>query len=366
MPEWCGFAVNVDAGKAMNPDVWEATLIKGDKWRFNVCRLPFLFKSETASGGVPAYTFAAIDAILAKMEAHGVKAVLDYHCLNQYPNNPKVGSQELIDVWLILIRHYLNNKNIVGVEICNEPDPSLWATGITTTAQKWAAMVKLINAIRTVNPTIPIVIPPSSFWGDSTIPVTVPPNCILAIHPYDYGSDPSWTALKKIADWRIAKAKVYAPLFSGVWCSEFEGHKRVTGITPAQEQQYVVYIINACNSEKWGFSLWKYNNATDDGGLNQDVVLGATNYVIPQPPDPCQPYKNQITSLELIVQKQLDAIEILNDKVLALDEEVETLKEKVNSQEALMQGLASQIQVQESVIGGLKGKMDSARSTLTY
>ena len=359
MPEWYGFAVNVDAGKAMNPDVWETALTKGDRWRFNVCRLPFLFKAETSAGGVPAYTFTAVDAILTRMAAHGVKAVLDYHCIKQFPNNPKVGSQELIDGWKTVVQHYVNDGRIVAWEIANEPTSDLFASGVTTNLQKWNAIVALVNAIRTVDPVRPVVIPPSLFWGDSTVPGAVPPNCILSIHPYDYGTDPSWAALKKIADYRISKAKAYAPLFSGVWCGEFEGHTSVTGITPAQEQQYVVYMLNDCIANKRGFSLWKYNNATDDGKLDQDAVIAATNYVIPAPADPCQPYKDQAATL----QGQLTA---LNNTVTGLNAEKAALSEIIGNQTDTINVLDEQIDDLQSLVVTLKAKMDTARATLTY
>jgi len=92
----------------------------------------------------------------------------------------------------------------------------------------------------------------------------------------------------------------------------------------------------------------------DNDGANNTIIP-----YVPPPPDPCQPYKEQVATL----QGQLTA---LNNMITGLNAEVTALNEEVDSQTASMQGLASQIQVQESVIGGLKAKMDSARSVLIY
>ena len=56
------------------------------------------------------------------------------------------------------------------------------------------------------------------------------------------------------------------------------------------------------------------------------------------PPNPCQPYIDQIAALNATVNNQLDTIQILDDRIAEL----------------------------ESEVSSLKGKMDTARATLTY
>jgi hypothetical protein len=312
MPQWCGFAVNLDQQKNTLPSFWSTALTKADKWGFNVHRVPFIFAAEPSYGFVPT-TPAQMDQILTLIDQHGAKAVLDYHCLNQTgPNNPKLGSQALIDAWKSLVTLRKNDPRIVAWEIANEPTQADVITGVTAlSTQMMPLFANLIDAIRAIDPARPIIYPPSYFWGDpgiasmSSLTQYLRPNCYLSIHPYDYPysydtdnnpSTPSVTVkyttwdtpdqyghyLKEIANFRISKANSYIPYFTGIWCGEFEGHSSATNVTTqagkALETQYVAYMINYFLSKQWGFNYWKYGNSVDDGQLDPDTVIVASGY----------------------------------------------------------------------------------------
>ena len=314
MVKWFGFAKSVESSKDVA--AWESALKVGDKWRFNVIRVPFLFSTLDT---------AVMDKILTLIASHGAKAVLDFHCLEQYTSDPKLGSQALVDAWVKLVTHYKDDTRIVAWQIVNEPsagclDPTI--KGNNTAIMN--ALSVLVDAIRRVDPVRPIVWPPSSFWGDGALPAANKrSNVILDIHPYPYGGKTNWVDLQTIADWRINKAKGYVSSgqFDDVWCGEFENNKRGSA-DPKLQLQYAVYMMQACVKEDFGFSLWKYPGP-DDAGTLSDQYISPSGYVPsptpnPQPVDPCADLRAQVLDLNkklAVVNTQLQQVSSSNQSL---------------------------------------------------
>jgi hypothetical protein len=258
---WTGFAMSVENRE--NLDMWTSALDKGSKWGFTVIRVPFLFPID----------YANMDQILALIDQHGAKAILDFHCLVQYPAANKIGTVGFISDWVEVVNHYKNDTRVLGWEIANEPDPTQWDTSIVTSYDHIKALTDVVDAIRAIDPSRVIIWPPSSFWGDTNIPQgLIRDNIVLSTHPYSYGDKSTWAELKVIADYRISQIAKYENQFSGVWVGEIECHPG--GATnPELEKQYVVYMLSWSLSNGHGFNYWKYGNTYDDGGQNPDEII---------------------------------------------------------------------------------------------
>lgn len=251
-------------------DSWRNALNKGDIWKFNVYRVPFLFST---------LNYDLMDDTIRLIAKHNATAILDWHCLEQFTDEPKLGSPALTEAWRGITNHYKRDYRIKGLELANEPSKGcLIPELVGNNGGIIKALASLTDAVRKISPAKFVIWSPSSFWGNINIPTQYRKiNCVNSIHPYSYGKKDNWEALKKIADYRIALADKYALQFSrGVWCGEIECHKS-GATTPELEKQYVTYILDACIYKGYGFSYWKYGS-TDDYGQDPDQIIAATQY----------------------------------------------------------------------------------------
>lgn len=284
MTKWYGYAGSVEQRE--NLDFYESMLTKGDQWKFNTIRIPFIFPVN----------FNILDEILVKVKNHSLKTILDFHVLNQYPPVHQIGTQGFIDDWLEVINRYKDNPTVIAWEIANEPNntnavwiPSCVGTTSAIGINKIAELVNVVDAIRAVDPERTIVFSPSNYWNNvNPIPTQYRrSNVVLSHHPYSYGNQTTWQGLMNIANYRISKFNTYKSQFDDQWLGELECHpggvdQTIQPMPSDWERDYVVYMLNYGIENDYGFNYWKYGYSQDDGHWDQNVVIGETDYKIPE------------------------------------------------------------------------------------
>jgi hypothetical protein len=267
MPKWYGGNPSIEHQSLAD---WTTVMNKGDKWKFNVYRLPFKFST---------LDFGLMDQIVDLAFKHKARVVLDFHCLEQYKDEPKLGSIVLRELWAKVAHHYKANPKIMAYELANEPSEGCLTPALVGNNDAILhELANLTDYIRKTDTLKMCVWSPSSFWGNIKVPQKYRRiNTVNAIHPYSYGKKKTWEELKAIADYRMSLANNYVTQFDkGVWCGEIECHSSGAS-TPDLEREYVIYTLNQCYMRGFGMSYWKYGG-TDDYGQDPDNVISKTTY----------------------------------------------------------------------------------------
>jgi len=121
-----------------------------------------------------------------------------------------------------------------------------------------------------------------------------------------------------------------------LWVTEFGKVK--SDLT--EQQAYVKAFVEYGKSKDIG-KLFCWAAQPSAAGENYNIFNGynplpAFGELVNTPPNPCQPYIDQIAALNATVNNQLDTIQILDDRVAELESEVSLLKSKMNSAQLIL------------------------------
>jgi len=265
---------------------WDQVLLKGDKWGFNVVRIVVRFSL---------LDYTQLDAVLAKIAAHGAKAVIDNHLLSQWVDtDPKFGSQAMRDKWVEVVTKLKDDDRIIAWEIANEPFSNVWdGVNVTSDADVFKEYAIITDLIRAIDPSRAVVwmtqynINPGANLRD---------NVVWTAHPYLYDSTSnplnSWENVLNIYNYRTLQIRTAMAFgYSGGWIGEIETKDptKLPSLTNWQwDEDYTVLILNYGIDKGYGISYWKYSQARDDGRSDPDIVWLKSNYVAPPvtPPTP--------------------------------------------------------------------------------
>ena len=100
------------------------------KLGFTTIRLPVAFAYFNARHIPLEKVLARIDAVIAECDKYRFKLIIDYHYGNLNDNNYEVETQQIIKLWSILAKHYINKSpDNLFFELYNEPphmNPQIW------------------------------------------------------------------------------------------------------------------------------------------------------------------------------------------------------------------------------------------------
>ena len=214
---WFGLETWSCAPGGLSTRNWRDMLDQMRRAGFNVLRLPYsnqLLDDPTClPSGIDYQTnpdlqglrgLDLMDAIVNEAGRRGLKVILDRH--NPVPGQrgelwytEQVPESRWISDWVMLARHYLGNRAVVGADIANEPHGSAtWGDGNGRTDWRLAAE-NAGNAILAANPNWLILVQGiqyyygDQYWwggqlkGAATNPVRLSRPEKLVYSPHDYG-----------------------------------------------------------------------------------------------------------------------------------------------------------------------------------
>ena len=228
---WFGFETWSCAPGGLTTRNWRDMLDQMRQAGFNVLRLPysnqFLDDPTCLPAGIDYQTnpdleglrgLDLLDAIVNEAGRRGLKVILDRHSPTPDARtadlwySEQVPESRWISDWVMLARHYLGNRAVVGADIANEPHGSAtWGDGNGRTDWRLAAETAG-NAILAANPNLLILVQGIQYyngdqywWGGQLKGAAVSPVRLsrpdkLVYSPHDYGPSVAQQAWFRAAD----------------------------------------------------------------------------------------------------------------------------------------------------------------------
>jgi endoglucanase len=152
---------------------------------FRSIRVPVKWSAhaeKVAPYTIDADFFKRIDWVLDQAEANKLSVVLNCHHYDEMDNEPDKHLPRLIALWEQVAGRYKDRPDTVVFELLNEPHDKL-------IDDKWnAAIPPLLKAVRTTNPTRPVIVGPPFWNGIWALPKLKLPddsNLIVTVHFYE-------------------------------------------------------------------------------------------------------------------------------------------------------------------------------------
>jgi len=215
---WFGFETSSCALHGLSVRNWRDMLNQISGVGFNVLRLPysnqFLDDPTCVPTGVDYRKnpdlkglkgLALMDRIVDEAGRHGLRVILDRHAPTPDARtadlwySDQVPESRWIDDWVMLARHYLGNRAVIGADLANEPHgAATWGDGNPLTDWRLAAETAG-NAILAANPNWLILVQGVQFYngdqywwrgqlqGAALYPVRLSRPEKLVYSPHDYG-----------------------------------------------------------------------------------------------------------------------------------------------------------------------------------
>jgi aryl-phospho-beta-D-glucosidase BglC (GH1 family) len=283
-----------------------------------------------------------MDEIIRFAGVLGLVVILDNHSREHdgYMNEKvwytsKTSEQVWIDDWVMLAKHYRNNRAVVGFDLENEPHGkaseggSTWAEG--NAASDWnVAAQKCGNAILAENPDVLIIVEgveracDTSYWWGGNLrgarknPIVLSKPDKLVYSPHEYGPEvfqQAWffsndfpANMESIWDEAfgfIAKGNI-APLFVGEFgVSSLDGYQGKAGT-------WFKTFLNYMKDNLLSWTFWALNpNSGDTGGMLSNDWVSVVQWKLDNLQPLCAPLINEA----LEVRKPASPIGIGNRRV---------------------------------------------------
>jgi len=167
-------------GVKLTPD--HLSLIK--QAGFDSIRLPVKWSDYAAHEkpySIEASMFQRVDSWLARAEKEGLNVVLNIHHYDGLDQDPDAHSARFTALWTQIAAHYQDRGSWLYFELDNEPHDKL--------TDRWNEILHLgLAAVRTTNPTRPVIIGPTHWNGIRALPqleLPADPNLIVTVHMYN-------------------------------------------------------------------------------------------------------------------------------------------------------------------------------------
>jgi len=248
---------------------WEKHLPEILAMNINTVRLAFAFADSGINPeyGVPTadiMEYEKLDVILAFLDQHGIKAILDCH--NYLDMFGDFGSQKLIGDWVDLARRYCGDHRIAAYELFNEPYTDTWNPSVGSRLDTFGAYANLTDAIRTVDPNHIVI------WGSvyyvqydydlktlrEILQPYLRPNLVFTVHKWarkESAEFQIWTPeqLSYITLDYITNARTTFNL--PLWLGEF-GSLDLPFNYSNPEYQWTEQTLWRCEEQAIGWNLW--------------------------------------------------------------------------------------------------------------
>jgi endoglucanase len=152
---------------------------------FQTVRVPVKWSAHAAADApytIDPKFFERIDWVLDQAAANGLNVVLNVHHYDELDKEPDKHLPRFVALWEQIARRYKDRPASVVFELDNEPHDKL-------IDQKWNdAIPPALAAVRSTNPTRPVIVGPpfwNGIWALPKLKLPDDPNLIVTVHYYD-------------------------------------------------------------------------------------------------------------------------------------------------------------------------------------
>ncbi|HEU5483412.1 MAG TPA: glycoside hydrolase family 5 protein, partial [Microlunatus sp.] len=266
-----------------------------------------------------------MDQVVDRARAHGLSVILDRHRPSSASQSAlwftdSVSESDWIADWQLLVRRYVDDPTVIGVDLHNEPHgEACWGCG--DPRRDWAAAAtRAGNAVLEENPRLLVIVEGVEHQGDGTatwwggglsdvrehpIELAVPHRVVYSPHDYPASIHPQpWFADPAYPDnleqqWRRSWGYLVEDGIAPVLLGEF-GTRHET----ESDRQWLSGLVDYLAENDISFAYWSFNpNSGDTGGLVLDdwrtpeqakldalrPLLGSANAPSPHPSRPSTP-----------------------------------------------------------------------------
>jgi endoglucanase len=297
---WFGFETSLFAPDGLSVRSYTSMLDQMVASGFNTIRLPYsnaLFQPGNAPTGInyglnPDLKGLSGLALMTKVvnaaTSRGLMVILDQHRPNQNAQSPLPASgnlteQHWINDWVMLAKHFRDNRLVIGADLHNEPNgPATWGTGNPQT--DWRLMAeKGGDAVLAANPHWLIFVEGIEnyqnqyyWWGGNLAgakryPVQLSEADHLVYEPHDYGPETygqAWFQAKNFPNnlpavwtrnWAYLKEQNIAPVLLG----EFGG-----SVGNDAEGKWQTTLVSFLKQHGISYTYWSWNpDSAGTGGI---------------------------------------------------------------------------------------------------